>query len=81
LASQREIPRHEENRHDLLQEFDRKTEARQSKPISRRDSFSVMQSHTSGIAERPEEKLESFLLELEKMAQLAKQPSKKPASD
>jgi hypothetical protein len=81
LASQREILRHEENRHDLLQEFDRKTEAQQSKPISSRDSSSVMQSHTSGIAERPEGKLERILLELEKMAQLVKHPSKKPASD
>jgi hypothetical protein len=71
----------EENKRDLLQEFDRKTEAQQSKPISRRGSFSIMQSHTSGIAERPEGKLERILLEFEKMAQLVKQPSKKPASD
>jgi hypothetical protein len=40
-----------------------------------------MQSHTSGIAERPDGKLERILLELEKMAQLVKQPSKKPAPD
>jgi hypothetical protein len=58
-----------------------KTEAQQWKPISRRDSLSVMQNHTSGIAERPPGKLERILLELEKMAQLVKQPSKKPPSN
>jgi hypothetical protein len=74
-------PRREENRSDLLQEFDKKAEAQQSKPISCCGSFSLMQSHTSGTAERPEAKLERILLELEKMVQLIKQPSKKPASD
>jgi hypothetical protein len=40
-----------------------------------------MQSHTSGIAEQPDGQHERILLALEKMAQLVKQPGKKPASE
>jgi hypothetical protein len=40
-----------------------------------------MQRQMSRIAERTDGKLEGILLELEKVAQLVKQPNKKHASD
>jgi hypothetical protein len=83
LALQRDVPRREENIHNLLQEFDM-----QNRSVTietnfqfNRGSFTLMRRHILAVTEGFDGKLETILLKLEKMNQLVKQPSKKHLSD
>jgi hypothetical protein len=83
LVPQRDVPRHEENVYDLLQELNRdfRSTTIDADLQSIRDSLSVMQHRISVMEEEFGEKLEKIISELEKMALTVKQPSKKPQSD
>jgi hypothetical protein len=83
LVPQRDIPRHEENVHDLLQELNRdfRSTTIEADLQSIRDSLGVMQRHISVIEEEFGEKLERIMPELEEMTERVKHPSKKHPSD
>jgi hypothetical protein len=79
---QRDVPRHEENVHDLLQELNRDF---RSTTIDADfqficDSLGVMQRRISVMEEKFREKFERMMPELEKMTLTVKQPSKKHTS-
>jgi hypothetical protein len=82
LVPQRDVPRHEKNVHDLLQEFDRDTRSTtiEADRQSIRDSPRVMQRHISMIEEEIGEKFERIMSELEEITLAVKQPSKKHPS-
>jgi hypothetical protein len=82
LVAQRDIPRHEENVHNLLYEFDRDFRSITIEADLQyiRDSLGVMQRHISVIEEEFAEKLERIASELEEMTELVRQPSKKRPS-
>jgi hypothetical protein len=69
LVPQRDVPRHEENVHDLLQEFDRDISGSTIEADLQliRDSLGVMQRRISVMEEEFGEKLERIMSELEKM--------------
>jgi hypothetical protein len=79
LVPQRDVPRHEENVYDLLQELNRdfRSTTIDADLQSIRDSLGVMQSHISVMEEEFADKLERIMSELEKMTPTVKQPSKK----
>jgi hypothetical protein len=83
LVPQRDVSKHEENAHDLLQELNRSfrsaTIDADLRPI--RNSLGVMQCRISVIEEEFGEKLERIMCELAKMTLTVKRPSKKHASD
>jgi hypothetical protein len=83
LVPQRGASRHEENIHDLLQEFNRdfKSITIDADLQSIRGSLGVMQRRISVIEDEFGEKLERIMSELEKMTPTVKQPSKKHLSD
>jgi hypothetical protein len=83
LVPQRDVPRHEENVHDLFQEFDRdfRSTTIEADLQSIRDSLGVMQRRISVMEEELREKLERIMSELEMMTLTVKQPSKKHQSD
>jgi hypothetical protein len=82
LVPQRDVPRHEEDVHDLLQELNRyfRNTTIDADLQSIRDSLGVMQRRISVIEEEFGEKLEKIMPELEKMTLTVKQPSKKHLS-
>jgi hypothetical protein len=82
LVPQRDVLRHEENVHDLLQAFNRdfRSATIEADLQSIRDSLGVMQRHISVKEEKFGEKLERIISELEEMTELVKQPSKKHPS-
>jgi hypothetical protein len=69
LVPQRDVPRHEENVHDLLQEFDRDFRSRtiEADRQSIRHWLGVMQRRISVIEEEFGKKRERIMSELEKM--------------
>jgi hypothetical protein len=69
LVPQRDVPRHEENVHNLLQELNRhfRSTTIDADLQSIRDSFGVMQCHVSVIEEEFGKKLERIMSELEKV--------------
>jgi hypothetical protein len=79
LVPQRDVPRHEENVHDLLQELDRdfRSTTIDADLQSIRDSLGVMQRPISVMEEEFGEKLERTMSELEKTTLTVKHPSKK----
>jgi hypothetical protein len=79
LAPQRDVPRHEENVYDLLQELNRdfRSTTIEADLQSVCDSFGVVERYLSVIGEGFGEKLESIMSELEKMTLTVMQPSKK----
>jgi hypothetical protein len=79
LVPQRDVSRHEENVHDLLQEFDRDfiSTTIEADLQSIRDSLGVRQHHISVTEAEFGQKLEKIMSELEEMTRLVKQPSKK----
>jgi hypothetical protein len=83
LVPQRDVPRHEENAYELLQELNRdfRSTTIEADPQSIRDSFGVMQRCISVMEEEFGEKLEKIMSELEEMTLTVKQPSKKQPSD
>jgi hypothetical protein len=83
LVPQRDVPRHEENVHDLLQEFNRdfRSTTIDADLQSICNSLGIMQRRISVMEEEFGEKLERIMSELEKMTLTAKQPSKKHPSD
>jgi hypothetical protein len=82
LVPQRDVPRHEENLHDLLQELNRDFRSTTIEGDLQfiRDLVGVMKRHISVMEEEFGERLERIISELEEMAELAKQPSKKHPS-
>jgi hypothetical protein len=68
LVPQRDIPKHEENVHDLLQELNRdfRSTTIDADLQSIRNSLGVMQRRISVMEEEFEEKLERIMPELEK---------------
>jgi hypothetical protein len=83
LVPQRDVPRHEENVHDLLQGLNRdfRSTTINAGLQSIRDSLGIMQRRISLMEEEFGEKLERIMSELEKMTLTVKQPSKKNPSD
>jgi hypothetical protein len=83
LVPQRDVPRHEENVHDLLQELngDFRSTTIDADLQSIRGSLGVMQCRISVMEEEFGEKLERIMSELEKITLTVKQPSKKHPSD
>jgi hypothetical protein len=82
LAPQRDLPRHKDNGHELLQEFDRDVRSTtiEANIQSIRNLVGFIQRHTWVIKEAFGEKLARIMSELEKMAGLVKQLSKKHSS-
>jgi hypothetical protein len=83
LVPQRDIPGHEENVYDLLQELNRdfRSTTIDADLQSIHDSLGVMQRRISVIEDEFGEKLERIMSELEEMTVTVKQPSKKHPSD
>jgi uncharacterized protein (DUF2342 family) len=83
LVPQRDLPWHEENIYDLLQELNRdfRSTTIDADLQSIRDSLGVMQRRISVMEEEFVEKLERIMSELEKMTLTVKRPSKKHPSD
>jgi (p)ppGpp synthase/HD superfamily hydrolase len=83
LASQQDFPRHEGNVCQLLQELDRRLRGTtiEAEFQSIRDSFADVQRRLSMIEEKFGNQLDTILSELEKMAELVKQPSQKRPSN
>jgi hypothetical protein len=83
LFPQLDFPRCEGNVHELLKELERSPRGTIIKAEfqSIRDCFADMQRRLSMIEEQFDEKLETILLELEKMTELVKQPSQKCPSN
>jgi hypothetical protein len=83
LVRQRDVPRHEENVHDLLQELNRDFRSTTIHALlqSIRDSLGVIQRRISVMEEEFGEKLERIMSELDKMTLTVQQPSKKHPSD
>jgi hypothetical protein len=83
LVPQRDVPKHEENVHDLLQELNRdfRSITIEADLQSIRDSLGVMQRHISVMEEEFGEKLERIMSELEMPTITVKRPSKKHQSD
>jgi hypothetical protein len=79
LFPQLDFPRRERNVHELLKELDRSPIGTTIKAEfqSIRDGFADVQRRLSMIEEKFDEKLETILLELEKITELVKQPSQK----
>jgi hypothetical protein len=82
LVPQRDVPRHEENVHNLLQKLNRdfRSATIEADPQSICDSLGVMQRHISVIEEEFGEKLERIMPELEEMTERVKHRSKKHPS-
>jgi hypothetical protein len=82
LVPHRDVPSHEENVHDLLQELNRdfRSTTIDADLQSIRDSLGVMQRRISVMEDEFGEKLERIMSELEKMTLTVKQPSKKRPS-
>jgi hypothetical protein len=78
LVPQSDVPRHDENVHELLQELNRdfRSPTIEADLQSIRDLLGIMQRHTSVMEEGFGEKLERILSKLEKMTLTVKQPSK-----
>jgi hypothetical protein len=83
LFPQLDFPRREGNVSELLKELDRSPRGTTIKAEfqSIRDGFADVQRRLSIIEEKFDEKLETILLELEKMTKLVKQPSQKCPSN
>jgi hypothetical protein len=83
LVPQRDLPRHEENGHELLQELNRdfRSTTIDADLHSIRDSLGVTQRRISMMEEEFGGKLERIMSELEMMTLTVKQPSKKHPSD
>jgi hypothetical protein len=83
LVPQRDVPTHEGNVYDLLQEINRdfRSTTIDADLQSIRDSLGVMQRRMSVIEHEFGKKLERIMSELEKMTLGVKQPSKKDSSD
>jgi hypothetical protein len=83
LVPQRDVPRHEENAHDLLRELnmDFRSTTMDADLQSIGDSLGVMQRRISVMEEEFREKLERIMSELEKMTLTVNQPNKKHPSD
>jgi hypothetical protein len=83
LFPQLDFPRREGNVHELLKELDRSLRGTTIKAEfqSVRDSFADVQRRLSMIEEKFDEKLETILLQLEKMTKLVKPPSQKCPSN
>jgi hypothetical protein len=83
LVPQRDVPRHEENVHDLLQKLNRdfRNTTIDADLQSIRDSLDVMQRRISVMEEEFEQNFERTMSELEKMTLTIKHRSKKHPSD
>jgi hypothetical protein len=82
LVPQRDVPKHEENVHDLLQELNRdfRSTTIDADLESIRDSLGVMRRRISVMEEEFGEKLERIMTELEEMTERVKQSSKRHPS-